>query len=98
MDRRLPAAVETSIYFLVSEALTNVVKHAQADEAWVRIGTQDGRLIVDVADDGIGGATATSADIGLFGLADRVAALDGELTIVSPPAHGTTLHVAIPLS
>ena len=96
LDRRLPAAVETSIYFLVSEALTNVVKHAQADEAWVRIGTQDGRLIVDVADDGIGGATATSAGVGLAGLADRVAALDGELTIISPPAQGTTLHVAIP--
>ena len=98
LDRRLPAALEASIYFFVSEALTNIVKHARAVEAWVRIGTEDGRLIVVVADDGIGGATATPAGIGLAGLADRVAALDGELTIISPPAEGTTLHAAIPLS
>ena len=98
LDRRLPTAVEASIYFFISEALTNIIKHARAEEAWVRIGTEDGRLIVVVADDGIGGATATPAGIGLAGLADRVAALDGELTIISPPAEGTTLHAAIPLS
>ena len=98
LDRRLPTAVEASIYFFISEALTNITKHARAEEAWVRIGTEDGRLIVVVADDGIGGASATPAGIGLAGLADRVAALDGELTITSPAAEGTTLHAAIPLS
>ena len=98
LERRLPRPLEASIYFFISEALTNIVKHARAEQAWVRIGTEDGRLVVDVADDGIGGATATPAGIGLAGLADRIAALDGELTIRSPPAEGTTVHAAIPLS
>ena len=64
----------------------------------MRIGMADGRLLVVVADDGIGGATATPSGIGLAGLADRIAALDGELTSTSPPAEGTTLHAEIPLS
>lgn len=69
-----------------------------ADEAWVRIDIDDDRLIVDVGDDGIGGATATADGSGLAGLADRIAALDGELTITSPRGKGTTLHAEIPLS
>ena len=97
LDRRLPTPVEASVYFFISEALTNIVKHAHAEEAWVRIGTEDGSLVVVVADDGIGGATATPSGIGLPGLADRVAALDGELTVVSPPGEGTTLRAVIPL-
>ena len=96
LNRRLPVALEASIYFFVSEALTNIVKHARAVEASVRIGMEDGCLIVIVADDGIGGATATPAGIGLAGLADRIAALDGELTITSPRAEGTMLHAEIP--
>ena len=97
LDRRLPTPVEASVYFFISEALTNIVKHARAEEAWVRIGMAEGRLLVVVADDGIGGATATPAGIGLAGLADRIAALDGELTVTSPPAEGTTLQAEIPL-
>ena len=66
-------------------------------EAWIRIGVDDGRLIVDVRDDGVGGASATTGGIGLAGLGDRIAALDGELTISSLPAKRTTLHAEIPL-
>ena len=97
LDRRLPTPVEASVYFFVSEALTNIVKHARADEAWVRLGTENGKLIVEVRDDGIGGASATAGGIGLAGLSDRIAALDGELTVTSPPSEGTTLHAEIPL-
>jgi PAS domain S-box-containing protein len=97
LERRLPTPVEASVYFFVSEALTNMVKHANADEAWVRIAIDDDRLIVDVGDDGVGGARATADGSGLAGLADRIAALDGELTITSPRGKGTTLHAEIPL-
>jgi PAS domain S-box-containing protein len=96
-DRRLPAPVEASVYFLVSEALTNAVKHARAGEATVDISAGDGHLTVEVSDDGIGGARATPGGSGLAGLADRVAALDGELTVASEPSQGTTLRADIPL-
>jgi PAS domain S-box-containing protein len=97
LDRRLPPPVEASLYFFVSEALTNVVKHARARNARVAIAVADGRLTVEVADDGVGGATASEGGTGLAGLGDRIAALDGELAIISPPARGTTLHAEIPL-
>lgn len=97
LEQRLPTPVEASVYFFVSEALTNVVKHAQADQAWVRLGIEDARLTVEVGDDGLGGATATAAGSGLAGLADRIAALDGELTVTSPRGQGTTLHAEVPL-
>jgi PAS domain S-box-containing protein len=97
LEERLPSAVEASVYFFVSEALTNAVKHARAGELRVGIAVRDGRLTVDVADDGVGGATATATGTGLAGLADRVAALDGELTITSPPGKGTTLRAVVPL-
>jgi PAS domain S-box-containing protein len=94
---RLPAAVEASVYFFISEALTNVVKHARAAKASVRAMVADQSLTVDVSDDGIGGADLDAGG-GLPGLADRVAALDGHLTIRSDPSGGTTLHAEIPLS
>jgi PAS domain S-box-containing protein len=97
LERRLPAPVEASVYYLVSEALTNVVKHAGADQAWLEIGAEDERLVVEVGDDGVGGAAATPDGSGLAGLADRVSALDGELTVTSPPGEGTRLHAEIPL-
>jgi PAS domain S-box-containing protein len=97
LDRRLPPPVEASLYFFVSEALTNAVKHARADHLWVRIAADGELLTIDVGDDGIGGARATPDGTGLAGLGDRIAALDGELTITSPPQRGTTLHAAIPL-
>jgi PAS domain S-box-containing protein len=97
LDRRMPTPVEASLYFFVSEALTNVVKHAAAAHLRVRIAADADRLTVEVSDDGIGGAEPTAGGTGLTGLADRIAALDGQLRITSPPGRGTTLHAEIPL-
>src|SRR5258707_1189324 len=85
---RFPAAVEATAYFVVAEALTNVAKHAHARHATVTAHVEDGALRVQVRDDGIGGARRGGGS-GLIGLADRVAALDGELRIESPAATGT---------
>ncbi len=92
---RLPAAVEATAYFLVSEALTNVAKHARAGHAEVTARIEDGTLAVAVRDDGIGGARPDGS--GLLGLADRLAALDGQLRIESPTDGGTLISAAIPL-
>ena len=94
---RLPAAVETAAYFVVSEALANVSKYAQAGHATVRVERVDGRLLVDVSDDGVGGASAELGS-GLRGLSDRVAALSGTLEVSSPPGHGTRLRAELPCS
>jgi PAS domain S-box-containing protein len=94
---RLPAAIEASVYFFCSEALTNVVKHARAKSASVRIISESGALTVEVADNGVGGAKLRAGS-GLPGLADRIAALDGVLTVRSEPGGGTTLSAKIPLS
>jgi signal transduction histidine kinase len=96
-DERLPAPCEASLYFFVSEALTNVAKHAHASSARIRIGVDGDRLIVVVSDDGVGGAGATSQGTGLPGLDDRVAALDGTLTIASDAGLGTTLSAEMPV-
>jgi signal transduction histidine kinase len=92
---RLPAAIEATAYFVVAEALTNVAKHAQAGHAEVTARIEDGTLTVQVRDDGIGGARRSGT--GLIGLADRVAALDGQLRIESPPKDGTLVTGAIPI-
>jgi signal transduction histidine kinase len=92
---RLPDAVELAAYFLVSEALTNVVKHASASEATVRLGCEADTLRVVVADDGVGGARP-AADSGLAGLRDRLEALDARLVVESEPGGGTTLSAEIP--
>jgi PAS domain S-box-containing protein len=97
LERRLPAPAEASLYFFVSEALANVVKHARATHARVRICVEDEHLIVEIADDGAGGAAPTAGGTGLAGLSDRIAALDGELTLTSPPGGGTLLHATVPL-
>ena len=94
---RLPAAVETAAYFVVSEALTNVAKYARAEHAAVRMERVNGCLALEISDDGVGGAVATAGS-GLHGLADRVAALDGELEVTSPPGGGTRLHVQLPIT
>jgi signal transduction histidine kinase len=94
-DGRLPEPVEIAAYFVVSEALTNVAKYARATEANVAIARDNGRVTVDVTDDGVGGADPAHGS-GLRGLADRVAALDGTLSVESPPGRGTRLHVEIP--
>jgi PAS domain S-box-containing protein len=93
---RLPAAAETTAYFTVAEALTNVAKYAHATYATVRAACEDGDLVVEVRDDGIGGADS-SAGSGLSGLADRVAACDGSLTVDSPPGQGTLVRAVLPL-
>jgi signal transduction histidine kinase len=92
---RLPAAVETAAYFVVSEALTNVSKYAHAQQATVRVERVDGQLVVEISDDGVGGADAGDGS-GLRGLADRVAALSGTLEVVSPPGRGTRLRARLP--
>jgi signal transduction histidine kinase len=94
-DERLPAPVEIAAYYVVSEALTNVAKYSKAKEATVSVHTIDGLVSVDVTDDGIGGADAARGS-GLRGLSDRVAALDGTLSIQSPAGGGTRVHVEIP--
>ena len=94
-EDRLPGVVELAAYFLISEALTNVVKHAAASEAMVRLERTAGTLRVSVADDGVGGARA-AADSGLTGLRDRLEVLDASLVIESEPGAGTTVSVEIP--
>ena len=96
-ERRLPDAVETTVYYVVSEALSNAGKYAGASEVCVRV-LQDHRLLrVEVSDDGSGGASA-GAGSGLDGLADRIGALGGVLEIDSPPGRGTRLLAEIPLA
>jgi PAS domain S-box-containing protein len=92
---RLPGAVETAAYFVVSEALTNVAKYAADAAARVTVERHDGTLTVEVADDGPGGATV-DAGSGLRGLSDRVAALDGRLELHSPPRAGTRVRCELP--
>jgi signal transduction histidine kinase len=93
---RLPAALETTAYFIVAEALTNVVKHAGAGSAHVRAVVDAGMLHLDVRDDGAGGADSTRGT-GLAGLAERVAAGDGTIAIASPPGEGTAIVVELPI-
>ncbi len=92
---RLAPEVEATAYFVVAEALTNVVKHSHADRAVVSAMVENGELHIEVRDDGIGGAKATGT--GLVGLADRVAALDGTLRLESPADAGTLVAVDIPV-
>ncbi len=93
----LGPAVEAAAYYVVSEALTNIAKYAHATSARVSVReTTDGTVIVEVADDGIGGADPTIGT-GLRGLSDRVSALDGTLTVVSPQGGGTRIVAEIPL-
>ena len=91
----LPDVVAASAYFVVSEALTNVVKHAGASNVVVGLRVREGRLEIEVADDGRGGAHMDGS--GLPGLADRVAALGGWLGLESKPGQGTTLGAVLPL-
>ena len=94
---RLPMSVETTAYFLVSEALTNVGKYARASRASVTVRVAGDELEIEVLDDGVGGANP-AAGSGLRGLADRVAALQGTLDVTSPPGRGTRIHARIALT
>jgi signal transduction histidine kinase len=93
---RLPRAVEATAYFVVSEALANVVKHAQADRAEVIARVERGVLRVEVRDDGVGGAQGGDGT-GLGGLRDRVSALDGRFVLDSPPGAGTCVCALLPV-
>jgi signal transduction histidine kinase len=92
---RLPEAVELVAYFVVAEALTNVAKYAAASRATVDINRMNGKLVVQVKDDGIGGADP-DAGTGLRGLSDRLAVIEGRLEIDSQPGRGTTITAKIP--
>jgi PAS domain S-box-containing protein len=94
-DARFAAPVEATAYFTVAEGLTNAARYATAKRAEVEVVRRDGRLWIEVRDDGCGGADP-AAGTGLRGLADRVAALDGGLDVISPPGGGTVLLAEIP--
>jgi signal transduction histidine kinase len=92
---RVPEPVELAAYFVVSEALTNVVKYANASQARVRVEQVNGRVVVEVADDGVGGAEPGRGS-GLRGLADRISALGGNFEVDSAPGTGTRIRASIP--
>ncbi|WP_248964327.1 sensor histidine kinase [Sphaerisporangium perillae] len=92
---RPPAAVESIAYFIVAESLTNMAKHSMATEASVRVGRDGDRVVVEVRDNGVGGAQARPAG-GLAGLADRAATIDGTLTVESPPGGPTLVRAELP--
>jgi signal transduction histidine kinase len=95
-DTRLPEPIEVAAYFVVSEALANAAKHAQASRIDVSLGRRNGSLLLSIRDDGVGGADPTRGS-GLEGLGDRVAALGGTIDIESTPGGGTSLAVTLPL-
>lgn len=95
LDVRLPEEVEATAYFIVSEALTNAAKHSDASNIVVEVTCRDGRLSVEVTDNGRGGADGHSGS-GLQGLTDRLATLSGGLAVRSPVGHGTHLKATIP--
>jgi signal transduction histidine kinase len=92
---RLPESIELAAYFVVSEALTNVAKYADASHAQVNVARRNGKLLVEVTDDGVGGADPDNGT-GLRGLADRLAVIEGRLEVDSPPGAGTTIRARIP--
>jgi signal transduction histidine kinase len=87
--------LEVAAYYVVSEALTNAAKHAQASVVDIRADGRDGALTLRIHDDGVGGADPRRGS-GIIGLKDRVEALGGTISLLSPPGHGTTLHVQLP--
>ncbi|MCW2908642.1 MAG: sensor kinase [Actinomycetia bacterium] len=92
---RLGEHVEAAGYYIASEAITNVAKHAQASVIDMCVDGRDGALILSISDDGIGGADPSRGS-GIIGLKDRVEALGGTVSVLSPPGHGTALHVQLP--
>jgi signal transduction histidine kinase len=94
---RLPADVEAAAYFFISESLTNVLKHADATQAWITFQLRDGTLQVAVRDDGCGFAVEQTTTTGLRGLGDRIEALGGHVDIDSSPRCGTTVSATLPI-
>lgn len=97
VEHRLAPSVEVAAYYVVAEALTNAVKHAHASVVRLSAVVEDGRLCLTVSDDGAGGADPSRGS-GLIGLTDRVEALGGTMTVLSPLGGGTTLEVKLPLA
>jgi signal transduction histidine kinase len=95
LEGRLPEQIELAAYFVVCEALANVGKYAQATAARVVVARRDGLAVIEVADNGVGGADDADGS-GLRGLADRVEALGGRLEVVSPAGRGTVLTAELP--
>lgn len=95
LSGRLPPPVEVTAYYVVSEAMTNIAKHSEARQGFVYVRLHDGVLVLEVRDDGVGGADP-AAGSGLAGLADRVAVTDGVMTLSSPRGGPTSLRVEIP--
>jgi signal transduction histidine kinase len=95
-EHRLPDQVEVAAYYTVSEALTNVSKHAGATRVWVSLRVGDDMLLLSIRDDGVGGADPRRGS-GLTGLRDRIEALGGRIKIESPPEGGTRIEVEIPI-
>ena len=97
LDDRLPTQVEAAAYYIASEALTNVAKHADAKVVQLAAAHDEQILMLEIRDDGIGGVDTTRGS-GILGLTDRVEALGGTISIASPPRGGTTLSVRLPLN
>jgi signal transduction histidine kinase len=95
--RRLPEHVEVAAYYVVSEALTNAAKHAQASVVHVELDVQDATMRLAIRDDGGGGADPAQGS-GLIGLSDRIQALGGTFQVTSPPGGGTALLAEVPVS
>ncbi|WP_406318222.1 sensor domain-containing protein [Streptosporangium sp. NBC_01639] len=95
ISHRPPAAVESIAYFIVAESLTNMVKHSEATEAFIRVSRQGQRVVVEVYDNGIGAAVPSTGG-GLAGLADRAATIDGTLSVDSPPGGPTLIRAELP--
>jgi signal transduction histidine kinase len=97
LDDRLPEEVEAAAYYVVCEALVNVARYASASRATVSVRRIDEQVVVEVGDDGVGGADASKGS-GLRGLTDRVEALDGRLEVESEAGGGTLLRAELPLA
>ena len=96
MATTTPASIEAACYYVTAEALTNVAKHADASEAHVEVTIDDEQVVLEIRDDGCGGAHSKPGH-GILGLRDRVAALGGTLELASPPGAGTVVRATIPL-
>jgi signal transduction histidine kinase len=94
---RLPERIEVAAYYIASEALTNALKHAEASVVELHADNREDVLEMSIRDDGTGGADPSRGS-GLIGLTDRVEALGGTISVVSPPGDGTSLHVRLPIA
>jgi signal transduction histidine kinase len=96
LESRLDEPLEVAAYYVAAEALTNAVKHAEASVIELRVNCPDGALTLVIRDDGVGGADPSRGS-GIVGLTDRVKALGGTISVVSPPGDGTTVRVQLPV-